>query len=183
LLKKWMLRLSAIAIRLDCWLRRVDPPYCLVPKGGQAVLEAHHHHHHQSNRRMARFGITTVRGPPAQPIRDSVERIYSITTGGAAVGTAAIIYMFVEEPFRNKNVATLALQVISTIHSLQGCDFTILVADDNGSGKLVRWYERHGFSRAPLLQDMLGSPEGKYGIAMIAPTRNEIDPLCRINWW
>jgi GNAT superfamily N-acetyltransferase len=98
-------------------------------------------------------------------------------------GTAAIIYMFVEESFRSRNVGTLALDVILTIHSLQGCDFTLLVADDNGSGKLVKWYEQHGFSQAPLLQDMLGSPGGKYGITMIAPTRNEVDPLCRIEWW
>ena len=68
-------------------------------------------------------------------------------------------------------IGELALQVISAIHTVAGCDFTLLVADDNGSGKLVEWYERNGFSRAPKLQDMMGSPGGKFGITMIAPTQ------------
>lgn len=116
-------------------------------------------------------------------IDESVEQIYGIDLQGMHVGSAAIIYMFIEEQFRSRNVGTLALEVISTIHSIQGCDFTLLVADDDGSGKLVEWYEQQGFSRAPLLQDLLGSPGGKYGIAMIAPTKNEIDVACRVQWW
>ena len=91
--------------------------------------------------------------------------------------------MFVEEAFRSRGVGALALDVISTIHSIQGCDFTLLVADDDGSGNLIRWYEEQGFSRAPLLQDLLGSPGGQFGVAMIAPTKNEIDAACRIKWW
>jgi len=91
--------------------------------------------------------------------------------------------MCIEPQFRNRQVGALALDVISTIHSIQGCDFTILVADDDGSGNLIRWYEEHGFSRAPLLQELLGSPNGEYGVTMIAPTNNEIDVACRIKWW
>lgn len=178
--QKLLLQFCANAIRLDCYVRHVDPPFVLCPKGGQAVVEAYY-----QDCRIARFGITTVRGPSAKPIHDTVENIYGIELDGRhqTVGTAAIIYMFVEEPYRSQGVGALALDVISTIHSLQGCDFTVLVADDDGSGKLVKWYEQHGFTQAPLLQDMLGSPNKKYGIAMIAPTRNEIDPFCRIQWW
>lgn len=133
--------------------------------------------------KIGRFGITTIRGPPARSIDESVEQIYDIDLQGRHVSSAAIIYMFVEENFRSRNVGALALQVISTIHSIQACDFTMLVADDDGSGKLVQWYEEHGFSKAPLLQDLLGSPGGKYGIAMMKPTNNEIDVACRIKWW
>jgi GNAT superfamily N-acetyltransferase len=133
--------------------------------------------------KIGRFGITTVRGPPARPIDESVEQIYGIDLQGRHVSSAAIVYMVVDEKFRSRNVGTLALQVISTIHSIQGCDFTLLVADDDGSGKLVEWYEEHGFSQAPLLQDLLGSPGGQYGVAMMAPTSNVIDGACRIKWW
>jgi hypothetical protein len=112
-----------------------------------------------------------------------VEQIYEIDLEGRHVSSAAVVYMFVEPNFRSRHVGKLALEVISTIHSIQGCDFTLLVADDDGSGNLIKWYEEQGFSQAPLLQDLLGSPGGKYGIALMKPTNNEIDGTCRIKWW
>jgi GNAT superfamily N-acetyltransferase len=148
------------------------------------VLEAYYQAPYNTfPQKIGRFGITTIRGPPARPIDESVEQIYGIDLQGRHVSSAAIVYMVVDEKFRSRNVGTLALQVISTIHSIQGCDFTLLVADDDGSGKLVEWYEEHGFSQAPLLQDLLGSPGGQYGVAMMAPTSNVIDGTCRIKWW
>lgn len=205
--KRILLRLGANAIRLEAAIRGTDPPFCLCPKGGQAVLEAYYQGtcikhvvwmesihsfvltalytapYNTFPQKIGRFGITTIRGPPARPIDESVEQIYGIDLQGRHVSSAAIVYMVVDEKFRSRNVGTLALQVISTIHSIQGCDFTLLVADDDGSGKLVEWYEEHGFSQAPLLQDLLGSPGGQYGVAMMAPTSNVIDGTCRIKWW
>ena len=98
---------------------------------------------------------------------------------------AAIIYMYVEPDYRNRNVGSRALEVISAIQSVQAVDFTILVADDNGSGGLVRWYEDHGYSRAPLLQNMLGSPNKENGVAMIAPVTIEkgFFEKCVVKWW
>lgn len=133
--------------------------------------------------KIGRFGLTTIRGPPARCIDESVEQIYGIDLQGRHVSSAAITFMCVEPQFRKRNVGTLALDVISTIHSIQGCDFTLLVADDDGSGNLVSWYENHGFSQAPLLQDLFGSPGKQFGVAMIKPTNNEIDVACRIKWW
>lgn len=40
--KKLLLRLGANAIRIESFLRGVDPPFVLCPKGGQAVLEAYY---------------------------------------------------------------------------------------------------------------------------------------------
>lgn len=40
--KKLLLRLGANVIRLESALRGVDPPFCLCPKGGQAILEAYY---------------------------------------------------------------------------------------------------------------------------------------------
>ena len=93
--------------------------------------------------------------------------------------------MFVEPDYRNRNVGALALDVISAIHSVQAVDFTVLVADDDGSGGLVRWYEENGFSQAPLMQNVLGSPDGRYGIAMIAPVRVDAGffDRCVVKWW
>jgi GNAT superfamily N-acetyltransferase len=178
--KKFTLRFASNVIRLECKINRVDPPFCLCPKGGQAMLEAHLP---GISGKVARFGITTIRGPPAPPIDESVEEIYSIALEGRSVGSAAIIYMFVEPSHRKQGIGELALEVISVIHAVQGCDFTLLVADDNGSGKLVEWYEQHGFNRAPKLQAMLGSPDGKFGTTMIKPTTQQISPACKLQWW
>ena len=93
--------------------------------------------------------------------------------------------MFVEPDYRSRNVGSLALEVVSAIHYVQAVDFTVLVADDNGSGGLVRWYETHGFSQAPMLQNILGSPDKQNGIAMISPVQIKEDffEQCVIKWW
>jgi ribosomal protein S18 acetylase RimI-like enzyme len=142
------------------------------------VLEAY-----LEGNKIGRFGITTLRGPPAPIIDETVQELFDINLLGKSVGSAAIIYMFVEPSYRQRGVGELALEVISVIHALQDCDFTLLVADDDGSGKLVRWYERYGFQRASKLQDFLGSPNQKYGVTMVAPTNNSISPSCRLQWW
>ena len=93
--------------------------------------------------------------------------------------------MFVEPEYRSRDVGALALEAISAIQYVQAIDFTILAADDNGSGGLVRWYEEHGYSRAPLLQSTLGSPDKQNGIAMISPVKikAEFFDQCVIKWW
>ena len=173
LLKRLAVRGASALIKADCLLRRKDPPPVLCPKGGQAILQAYYRPPGSLRKRqIARFGITTVRGPSAPPIEETATDLYGIEQfplGG--IGAAAIIYMFVEEEYRKRDIGVLALEVISAIHTVAGCDFTLLVADDDGSGKLVDWYERHGFSKAPKLQDMMGSPGGKFGVSMIAPTQ------------
>ena len=174
--KKLWLRFAANLIRLDCKLFRKDPPVALCPKGGQAVLEAY-----VDGSKVGRFGLTTERGPPAPPIQETVQDLYGI--GQMMVGCGAIIYMFVEPPHRGRHIGALALEVLALIHAIQGMDFTVLVVDDNGSGKLIEWYLEHGYQKAPKLQDMLGSPNAKHGITMIAPTNNVLPMDCRIQWW
>lgn len=171
------LRFAANLIRLDCVLKRQAPPVALCPKGGQALLEAYY-----GNEKIARFGFTTERGPPAPPIQETVSDLYKIDPN-IMVGVAAIIYMFVEPKYRKRKVGTLALQVISLIHAIQGCDFTVLVVDDNGSGKLIDWYERNGYSKAPKLQAILGSPNAVNGITMISPTKQVLPDGCHVQWW
>jgi GNAT superfamily N-acetyltransferase len=99
------------------------------------------------------------------------------------VGAAAIIYMFVEPAYRKRGLGELALEVISVIHSVQGCDFTMMVCDDKGSGKLIKWYESHGYKQAPKLQALLGSPNKEYGTTMLSKTQLGIDPAVRLKWW
>lgn len=114
----------------------------------------------------------------------TIREIYNINPAPLSATIAAIIYMFVEPEYRNRDVGALALEVISAIQSVQAVDFTVLVADDNGSGGLVRWYEDHGYSKAPLLQNILGSPDGQ-SIAMISPVqiREGFFDQCTVKWW
>lgn len=178
--KRITLRFASNVLRIESKIKGVDPPFCLCPKGGQAVLEAHIP---KKRGKIGKFGISTLRGPPAPEIDTSVEELFGIDLNGANVASAALIYMFVEPEYRKKGVGELALEVVSTIHALQGCDVTLLVADDDGSGKLMEWYEQHGFKQAPKLQDLLGSPNGKYGVTMIAGASQLISPACKLKWW
>jgi hypothetical protein len=166
------LRLASKAIRLDCAIRGQTPPPFLCPKGGKAVIEARigKKKFFRRRPRVARFGITTNAGPSAPAIDESIRDCFQLDpTSNLRVG--AIIYEFVDPKFRSRRVGELANEMILAIHAYQGCDFTILVADDNGSGKLVKWYERNGFKEAPKMQEMMGSPGGEFGITMISPTK------------
>jgi GNAT superfamily N-acetyltransferase len=178
--RRLWLRFAANLIRLDGILFRKTLPTALCPKGGQALLEAHTHDANGKLVKVGRFGFTTERGASAEPIQETVSDLYGIST---IVGVGAIVYMFVEPEYRKRKIGTMALEVIRCIHSIQNCDFTILVVDDDGTGKLNDWYEKYGYSRAPKLQEILGSPNAIHGISMIAPTSLSVDEDCRIKWW
>jgi len=189
---KLKLQAGARALRAQLQLNGEPIPPVLCPRGGKAVLEAYDKNGRQSNdknkKRIAKFGITTTRGPPAPQIDETIEDIYGIASpmnGGPSAGVAAIIYMYVEPEYRKLGIGELALEAIAAIQTVQGCDFTVLVADDDGSNKLIEWYERCGFKVAPKLQDIFGSPGGKFGITMIRPTqvRSDIFARCQIKWW
>jgi len=181
-LKRLWLRLAATMIRFDCFLFRKKTPTVLCPKGGQALLEAHIRNSQNKLVKVGRFGFTTERGKPAQQIQDTAHDIYNIPNN-IILGVAAIIYMFVEPKYRKRDIGKLALEVIGCIHSIQGCDFTVLVVDDDGSGKLVDWYTKNMFTKAPKLQHLMGSPNEIHGVTMIAPTNSRIQKDCRIRWW
>jgi len=140
---------------------------------------------YKGRKKIARFGITTTRGPPEPILNQSIEKIYNITVPFNGAGTAAIIYMFVEPDYRGVGIGDLALEVIGAVHTVQNCDFTVLVADDDGSGKLVEWYKRSGFVVAPDLQDLFGSPGGQFGVTMIRPVEMTPDffQRCTVKWW
>lgn len=182
---KW--KVTANLLRWDCLLRRQKAPTVLCPNnfGGQVVLEAHA----KGCGKIGRFGITCQRGPSAPLIGTTVEQLYGIDPRlGLNLGIAAIVYLFVEPEYQGRDVGKLALQVIALIHGCAKADFTILVADDKSSGderKLVKWFEEQaGYKQAPLLQEMMGSPNEQFGVSMIAPTDAAgVPDGCKIQWW
>jgi GNAT superfamily N-acetyltransferase len=132
-----------------------------------------------------------------------------LDTNTKDIRAGAIVYMFVEQEYRGLNIGDMALKVIHTIQRSCQCTYTILVANDKtptrehrtnprsdsdtttAAGryddmKLVQWYRRNGYHVAEEIQEMLGSPNGIYGIAMIKSlyhddNRNYTVPI--IQWW
>ena len=154
-------------------------PPVLCPAGGLCQIEAWYH-----GKQVGRFGITTTPGPRIPIIGQQVAQVFAKGNNNNAIpATAAIQYMVVEPDFRKRRVGSLALQVIAYVHAFLQCDYTLLVADDNGSGKLVDWYQRQGYATAPLLQTLLGSPDQRYGVAMVGPTNATLPEDCRLEWW
>jgi GNAT superfamily N-acetyltransferase len=139
-------------------------------------------HRTNGRRRIGKFGFTTDPGAPIPPLQETVKDLYG-RDPEILVRTGAIIYMYVEPEYRKRNVGALALEVISLVQACQNLDFTVLVANDKGSGRLIEWYEDRGFRRAPRLQDAFGSPGAVYGVAMIAPTRRHLPDFCTLQWW
>ncbi|CAJ1967817.1 unnamed protein product [Cylindrotheca closterium] len=189
--KRIWLKVAANLIRLDCLIKKQELPLVLCPKGGQALLEAHYVCNDKKSilfpwrRRkikIGRFGFTTMAGPSNEPIQETVHDLYGLDAN-RPYRVGAIIYMFVEEEYRKRDVGTLALQVISLIQSIQACDFQMLVVDDNGSGKLNDWYLGRGYQKAPKLQDMMGSPNEIHGTSMMIPTNRILPDDCQIQWW
>ena len=188
LIEKLKIQAAAKAIHAECTLNDQPIPPVLCPKGGKAVLLAFEKNVDTGvvgSKQIAKFGITTTRGPPAPPIDETIQDIYGIDLPFNGAGVAAIIYMYVEPEYRKLGIGQLALEAIAAIQTVQGCDFTVLVADDDGSNKLVEWYQRNGYSLAPKLQDIFGSPGGKFGVTMIRPTQVSADIFkrCQIKWW
>ena len=92
-LKRLWLWFAANLIRLDCMIKRQEPPVVLCPKGGQALLEACYRPNNSSKyEKIARFGFTTVRGPSDPAIQETVQDIYGLGPN-VMVGGGAIIFM------------------------------------------------------------------------------------------
>ena len=171
--------------------------------------------------RLGRFGIVTEPGPVVPPpLSAAIQRIYGgHREDDDDIRAGAIVYMYVEPEYRGQDIGSVALaQVLPAIQRSCSGTHTLLVAndktparrretrttdeedgynhdddDDSGDRKLVQWYQRHGYHVADELQDMLGSPNGIYGIAMISSLQEEEeeDPSPQIHpyrppniqWW
>jgi GNAT superfamily N-acetyltransferase len=176
--RKLYWRIAGTLLRWQYRLQKRPLPRLLFPTSGQAVLLAY-----QGRRKLGRFGIVTQSGPSTPSLVETVQNVYKIPEC-VFVRAAAIIYMFVEPSVRGRSLGALALEAIGYLHAARGCDYTVLVANDKSpSQSLIQWYERHGYSRAPALQSALGSPDGIYGVTMIAPTKTYIPNDCVVEWW
>mmetsp|Transcript_33639 Transcript_33639/g.51585 ORF Transcript_33639/g.51585 Transcript_33639/m.51585 type:complete len:268 (-) Transcript_33639:88-891(-) len=152
------------------------PKQALTKQGALVVLQVFDSTTANKQQQMpiAKFGISLQSGPPNPNVQDAVEQVFAHDKNNNHhdhhdVRVAAIVYMFVEESHRKQGIGRMALRYIEALHAIQDIQYTLLVADDDGSGKLIAWYERYGFSCTPSLQEMVGSPKGEYGTAMMTP--------------
>jgi GNAT superfamily N-acetyltransferase len=183
---QWQAQANAIRLLSDTFKGINPPTFYIPPNWEQLLLEAWT----KDGQRIGRFGITCRKGPLAPPIEETIAGLYGIpaTTTNSDIGLAAIIFMFCEPEYRGKSLGSLALDVISEIHHSVGCNYTVLVADDKSGDaqSLVKWYEGQGFSRAPHLQEFMGSPGMQFGVTMIGPTTTRSSNLpsdIQIEWW
>lgn len=172
--------LSVNSQRFLSRMQNADTPCSIVhPPTQQAMLEAYcvdKDINRRSNRiKVGRFGILTQAGPCTHELKETVRGLNVFQQKDdhdEVVKAAAILYMYVEPEYRGRGIGHLALEVIAALHAAWGCNYTLLVADDKTMDEsLIQWYEHHGYIRAPLLQDMLGSPRKSYGVAMIGRTQ------------
>ena len=183
-LRKLQWTVAGKLLKLQCQIEGVPPPRLIFPLGDQAVLEAYDR---TTNAKLGRFGILTEAGPSTPELEQTVQELYNHGEYVVLVRAAAIIYMFVEPEHRGRGIGRLALETIAFLHAARGCGYTLLIADDKSQQQtqqtLVKWYERHGYERAPKLQDVLGSPDAVYGVSMIAPTATSVPEGCIVQWW
>jgi ribosomal protein S18 acetylase RimI-like enzyme len=185
--KKLRTKISAKLLRWE-FKRTGEPvPAVLVPqtaRSGQVVLEAYY-----QKQKVGRFGFTTQPGPPLPLAPETLQALVGTSRYAqfaeyvTVMRSAALIYMWVDPSLRKRGLGPAALSLISYAHAAYGSDLTVLVADDDGSGKLVQWYEQQGFMRAAELQDILGSPNQQYGVAMVGPTNGTVPEDCVVQWW
>ena len=56
-----------------------------------------------------------------------------------------LVYMWVQPYLRNNRLGDFLLQLVTEESLLLGYEYLLLVHDDQGSGKLVEFYQRRGF--------------------------------------
>lgn len=156
-------------------------PKVLFPQSAPRILiQAFLKNDNNNTAPVARFGITVDPGPSTESMVETARSAWGDSDDLQVVLAGAIVYMFVEPEHRGRKIASLALDVIAYLQAARGCTHTVLVADDNGSGKLIEWYECHGFVRAPRLQELLGSPNAIYGTTMMGRTKQV---MYTVEWW
>jgi len=180
----WLIRLK------NAFLRRKNLPLVVVPSSRDPnrpevlLLQAWS----GKGTRIGRFGFTAQSGPPLPLSSETWNRVGRTDEVAAddvppQYSSAATLFMSVDHLFRGNGIGRRAHQIISYVQAQQDCDLTVLIANDDGSGKLVRWYKQQGFVEAPELQSVLGSPERKFGVAMVARTNKQDGLPCRVKWW
>eukprot|EP00977_Amphora_coffeiformis_P019270 scaffold7101_cov153-Amphora_coffeaeformis.AAC.15 len=169
---------AARVLRAYLQITKRKLPAVVCPAGPLCQIEAWN-----KGKLVGRFGITTKPGPSFPVIVQQASKLFPKQRIPDVIQTGAIQYMVVEPDYRKRDIGSLALQVIAYVHAFQNCDFCMLVADDKGSGRLVEWYEQHGYQKAPMLQDFLGSPEGRFGVTMMGFTNATLPASCQIEWW
>ena len=174
--EKLSYRLQTSLRYTQCQLQGIDPSTLplLLPPGPRIRLECLD----ENREKLGHVGGTILPGPAIPPLVATIQQLYdNDTTAGA------LQYMFVEPAHRGQGLGAETLAVWQHLQALYGCSYTLLVADDDGSGKLVAWYERQGFGRAPLLQEALGSPNEKHGVAMVGKIGEASEREFCIEWW
>lgn len=124
--------------------------------------------------KIAKFGFSVKPGPPLPLSSETLQQFSCQYIGhkdvDATSATTALKYMWVDPLYRGHGIGTMGLSWVAYLQRQAGCDWMALVANDNGSGRLVEWYKKQGLVIAPELQDLFGSPDRMYGTTMVGST-------------
>lgn len=104
-----------------------------------------------------RIGVTRVKGAAANGrlLREAVGRLFGTqpgASGGAIRGVSIVKYVFVRPECRGAGWGQRMVQWVWEETASRGGGVLMLTVDDNGSGRLIRYYEANGWVRAEELE-------------------------------
>jgi len=63
----------------------------------------------------------------------------------SSIAISIMVYMYVTSTYRQLDIGSILLQCIMSEGKSLRADYLLLVHDDNGSHRLIKYYERKGF--------------------------------------
>ena len=82
------------------------------------------------------------------------------------ISVAPLVSLFVEPSERRHGLGDALFRAMLRESRISGYNFALLKAEDNGSGKLIKWYEDMGFHLLPA-DNPIGLMDGSYMVSML----------------
>ncbi len=93
---------------------------------------------------IAKCGIRSYTKPASGTMNRLINELFLDNSNNMAV-VSMMVYMYVTSTYRQLDLGSILLQYIIHEGKTLKANYLLLVHDDNGSNKLIKYYERKGF--------------------------------------